>query len=124
MKPLRLIFLFLFCGCLIPSALAQHWEWVNPVPSNNYCRDIWFMDSQNGIICGHNGTILKTTDGGVTWHSRYSGVPFDLYQIWMTDANTGFIIGDQTILKTTDGGESWERKLSPTYAILNSVHFH
>lgn len=123
MKPFHFLLVFIVCGFLIPQALAQHWEWVNPQPCNSILSDIFFIDSQDGIICGNSGIILKTTDGGASWHQKYSGVSDNLHKIWMIDANNGIIIGYNTILKTFDGGETWVLKQSPNNISMYAVHF-
>ncbi|GEM_PF-2990381 len=80
MKRFVLLTWLIFSGITFNTLTAQHWEWVNPLPCNNVVRDIFMADSQNGIICGNSGIILKTTDGGITWHQKYSGVSNDLYK--------------------------------------------
>ena len=71
---------------------------------------------------GHDGTILHSTDGGVTWAVQRSdpwqrpaddmefdprqGVP--LLDILMIDENNGFAIGAYSLmLNTVDGGVTW-----------------
>jgi photosystem II stability/assembly factor-like uncharacterized protein len=49
--------------------------------------------------------IVKTTDGGSEWLDQISGTTNGLNSVYFTDANTGYIVGDDgTILKTTNGG--------------------
>ena len=40
-------------------------EWLNDADLN----DVHFIDPQNGWAVGQHGTILRTTDGGVTWQT-------------------------------------------------------
>jgi photosystem II stability/assembly factor-like uncharacterized protein len=59
------------------------------------------------MIVGNYGTILRTTDGGMSWNSLRKGVPtaIHLYGISFMDADTGIVVGDGgTILRTTTGG--------------------
>ncbi len=68
-----------------------------------------FADFENGVIVGAEGTILMTSDGGVTWQSVDSGVDSDLVAVTlMDDGATGFAVGRGGVLLTTrDGGGTW-----------------
>ena len=69
--------------------------------------DIFFTDSNKGIIVGDAGTILITTDKGMNWNQQLSGTTYDLLDIFFINANTGTIVGeDGIILRTTNGGVS------------------
>jgi photosystem II stability/assembly factor-like uncharacterized protein len=88
------------------------------------------VDVQTGYAVGDYGTILGTTDGGVTWASQTSGTHLDLRSVhFPVDAQTGYAVGGRIttprtfILKTTDGGIHWESQLEDTGAILRSVSF-
>ena len=78
-----------------------------------------------------NNVILRTANGGVNWGPQPSGVPNYLWDVWFTDANTGFVVGGQgacspaisTILRTTDGGATWKRQITGTSRALSGVFF-
>lgn len=56
-------------------------------------------------MCGLNGTIFKTIDGGLHWIRQNSGTSDGLNEIFMVNANTGYIVTSTgNVLKTTDGG--------------------
>ena len=68
---------------------------------------IWMMDSNNGIVIGHN-TILKTSDGGENWVLKQSLDNVVLTALHFPNAGTGYIVGSGgVVLRTLDGGESW-----------------
>lgn len=69
-----------------------------------------FMVSKNvGYIVGSNGTILKSTNGGLNWDILKSGVTRTLYCVYFLDEQNGFAGGSsRTLLKTTNGGSSWD----------------
>lgn len=85
--------------------------------------NIYFLNKNVGYITGARGTILKTVDGGKTWHRKTArnenarpnpnrrgggGIRANLMGIQMISDTVGFIAGSEnTILKTTDGGETW-----------------
>jgi len=54
--------------------------------------DIDFVDELNGFICGFNGIILHTSNGGQDWTKMVSPLGTEhLYSIDMLSKNTGYI---------------------------------
>ena len=80
-----------------------------------------------GDVCftvGASGTILRSTDAGISWSSLESGVATDLKSLYFVNETTGFAVGTGgVILKTTDGGNSWLPITSGTTFLLRSVFF-
>ncbi|MBE0637853.1 MAG: T9SS type A sorting domain-containing protein [Bacteroidales bacterium] len=78
--------------------------------SGSQTRSVFFIDSQTGFVVGResedgDGTVLKTTDGGLTWMEQPVGIPVWLNSVHFPTQNTGYIVGDNgIILKTTNGG--------------------
>ena len=61
---------------------------------------------------GDIGTILASTDGGVSWKTQSSGTKARLSSIQFLDPRQGWAVGDSgTILASTDGGVSWSEPL-------------
>ena len=94
------------------SANAQDCQWLNPLPQGNDLNCVRFVNENTGYAAGAAGTIMKTTDGGLTWALQHSGTTADLNSLYFTDENTGFVVGCERfyydyILKTTDGGATW-----------------
>jgi hypothetical protein len=63
--------------CLLISFLpivvcAQSWQILNPRPTGDELRCVFFFNSQTGYIAGEN-TVIKTGDGGSTWNVVYNG---------------------------------------------------
>lgn len=77
---------------------------------------ICFVDDETGYLSGHK-TILKTTDGGENWTEVWTG-PHYLKDIFFTDANHGWAVGDSAtrypyrdvIMRTTNGGSTWDEQ--------------
>ena len=64
---------------------------------------------------GDIGTILASTDGGVSWKTQSSGTKAGLSSIQFLDPRQGWAVGDSgTILASTDGGVSWKTQSSGT----------
>lgn len=106
MKKLKL---FITCfSCLLSFALFAQWEWQNPYPQGYDLNDVQFLDSQIGWAVGDKGTIIKTTDGGISWEILNSGTNENLIQINVIDINVLWIVSSAClILNTNDGGDSW-----------------
>ncbi|MCB0724674.1 MAG: T9SS type A sorting domain-containing protein [Ignavibacteriae bacterium] len=93
--------------------------------TNNNLNAVYMINDNTGIIVGHAGTILKTTDGGASWVSKNSNTFFDLYAVYFTSSNTGFASGDGgVVLKTTNGGNSWSTiNTGINASVLNGIYF-
>lgn len=95
----------------------------NSAKATTFVYDMWFFNSNTGIVVGDQGYIGRTTNGGVTFDSVGAGlIPSNsrCWSVWFANANTGFIgAGSQTafnsnILKTTNGGINWTSVYSST----------
>ena len=65
---------------------------------------------RTGWAVGDAGTILRTTDAGVTWTRQVSGTAFTLNGVWFIDDTDGWIAGmNGTVLVTSDAGLHWKR---------------
>ncbi len=88
--------------------------------------DVKFNSTSVGIAVGANGTILKTTDGGVTWARKNSGSPRALFGVdYSRNFSSQWIaVGEGgTILSSTDEGETWFLTASGTGATIRDVAF-
>jgi photosystem II stability/assembly factor-like uncharacterized protein len=79
------------------------------------------------MCVGTFGTILHTTDGGVSWLAQ-AAVPGYEYasfrSVHMVDRQTATIVGDAgKILRSTDGGKTWTAQTSGTSYALIDVGF-
>jgi photosystem II stability/assembly factor-like uncharacterized protein len=98
--------------------------------SNIYgLSNIHFTDSNTGYVCGTDGRIMKTVNGGFSWTNLVSGTTLYLYSISFPNATTGYIAGGglifpnfwHIILKTTNSGNTWTNQMfsgSPLYTIF------
>jgi len=80
--------------------------------------DVQFLNNQVGFVVGEFGKILRTTDGGATWHDKQASLVgeqyFDImelptfFDVDFRGENEGYVGGlEGRIARTTDGGETW-----------------
>lgn len=74
-----------------------------------------FPSPDRGWAVGHDGVVLHTLDGGVTWTNQVSaadaiaGPERSLLDVWFEDEVSGFAVGAfNLVLRTTDGGRTWQ----------------
>ena len=79
---------------------------------------------ESAFVVGDAGTIVKTTDAGMTWSPLTSGTTNALHDVYFFDATQGVAVGEQgLILRTTDGGAGWQGVTSGVKDALRSVSF-
>jgi photosystem II stability/assembly factor-like uncharacterized protein len=111
---------------LVTQICFGQWFWQNPSPQGNDLNDVDFIDEFNGVAVGEMGTIIRTTDGGISWTIQESGTTMSFNYVDFIDINNGWIIADSVsyptrILRTTNGGLNWMQQLS--YPGLNGIWF-
>src|SRR5262245_33753293 len=112
----------LFVALLLSTASAQ-WT-VVPSGSNNNLRGVFLLESGVAYTVGESGTILKSTDAGMTWNALVSGTTRALYDLYFFNDNEGLAVGDNgMILRTTDGGATWPAVASGVRDSLRSISF-
>jgi|GEM_PF-2193993 len=90
------------------TAQTSNWQWQNPLPQGNHLADIHVFDENTAIAVGNIGTIIKTTNGGISWEMKESNTQEYLNSVFFIDNNIGWVAGNnKVLLKTTDGGTSW-----------------
>ena len=96
-----------------------------PGPDIAELQSVFFVDDRLGWAVGENGTILATSDGGVSWAVQASGSKAILQSVqFTTDGRRGWAVGDSgTILATSNGGSSWSVQKSGSEAALYGVRF-
>lgn len=93
--------------------------------TTNNLNSIYVFNDSEAIIAGNAGTILFTSNGGLTsWISKTSGTSADLKSVYFIDRSTGYVCGNGgTIRMTTDGGSNWSAQSSGSTSQLNSIDF-
>ncbi|MEO0095194.1 MAG: YCF48-related protein [candidate division WOR-3 bacterium] len=87
--------------------------------------DLRFLQShQIGYVVGGLGKIFKTTDGGTTWFSQFTGTGQDFRSVHFISPDTGWAGGENgTLFYTTNGGNTWIPKNSGTTDQICRVFF-
>ena len=120
MKTIYALLVLLFLAS--PRTEAQ-WSGVDSGTTSGL-RGVYLLDSGVGYSVGDSGTILKSTDAGMTWNALTSGTTKALYDVYFFNDAEGVAVGDGgLILRTTDGGVNWATVASGVRDGLRSVSF-
>jgi photosystem II stability/assembly factor-like uncharacterized protein len=87
---------------------GSSWEYISEVSGPYYIYSIYFSSEFTGWICGGNGYIFKSTNGGNNWRQENTTEFSQGYlgSLYFLNDNTGWAVGAATkILHTTTGGE-------------------
>ncbi|MEI7896368.1 MAG: YCF48-related protein [bacterium] len=89
--------------------------------------DVFFHDKLHGWISGTYSGLIRTVDGGASWHvlshNVSQNISFDIVRF--VNPDTGFVAGNQNfnqtgiLKKTTDGGINWTNVSFP--AEINGI---
>ena len=114
MKNLLLLFISILSFQIF--SFAQE-GWNNTAPAGTYpgLFGVYALDTDNVWVVGENGTLIKTTDGGINWINVPNNFTRNIKCIEFINSDTGWIAGaisgsgdDDLIFRTTDSGNSWE----------------
>lgn len=95
---------------LVSYNAGTDWE-VFEVPSVNWqYSDMHFVNNNTGYLCGYNGEIFKTNDGGHTWTDKSLSSSNVFIDLFFVTENLGWLIEStmDKVYRTTDGGNTWD----------------
>ena len=97
-------------------------QWVQQnSPTSTALEAVTFIDSLHGWIAGLNGTILHTTNGGLSWNQQESNTNTSLCSISFCDSLNGWAVGFLGVaLHTTNAGKAWLRIIHDTLLNINN----
>lgn len=91
-------------------------------------RSVSNIDASMAWVCGANGTVIKTINGGYNWTNHTSnGIPTNvlLINIFGVDANTaltaGYIGANTYVYRTSNGGVNWTQVFTEANGFINGV---
>ena len=96
-------------GHILLSTDGQNWQQAD-VPVTSMLTSVFFIDSNTGWAVGHDATILKTSDAGLSWQIQQylPKVEKPLLDVVFKDADQGMAIGAYgQVYRTEDGGQNW-----------------
>src|SRR5207244_7952764 len=73
------------------------WSAANSGTTDNL-NGAYLLDSGVGFVVGDAGTVVKTTDAGMTWSPLTSGTTNALYDGCFLDGSTGVDVGEQGMM--------------------------
>ncbi|MBS1517550.1 MAG: T9SS type A sorting domain-containing protein [Bacteroidetes bacterium] len=93
---------------------------------NTSVNSVFFTDANTGYICGDNGVLMKSIDGGVTWTNSNTGISnVKLNSISFKDAQNGVTVGNNgSVFVTSNGGSSWTAETVSTTRNLLAVKYY
>ncbi len=85
--------------------------------TTNHLYSISFADVNTGVAVGYDGTVCRTTNGGINWSVTHipSNYTYTFNSVWMSNPLQGFMAGSQAgisendglVFNTNDGGLTW-----------------
>ncbi|MCB2204112.1 hypothetical protein KQI65_05130 [bacterium] len=86
-----------------------------------------FGDDSTIVVCGINGTILRSTDYGKTWNPATANLPLSAYRLsgvqHLTRNHAVIAAYGGIVLESWDAGQTWTAQESNTDVNLESVSF-
>lgn len=124
-------FLRLFCLIFLFSSISFS-QWI-PQNSNSPRRllTIYFLNENFGWAGGNDGSILKTTNGGIDWTYISIGTRYTVHAITFVDSLKGwaalFTFNPSRagyIMATSDGGFNWDIQYYIDGVTLHNIYFY
>jgi photosystem II stability/assembly factor-like uncharacterized protein len=82
------------------------------------------VNANTGYVCGNNGRLLKSINGGLNWSIQNPSSTDTLVSIDFVNELTGWCAGRDFIVYTTNGGSQWYRQnvdtsiVKPRFTVL------
>jgi photosystem II stability/assembly factor-like uncharacterized protein len=92
------------CKDIIP--VLEEDEWWAAVPS---LFDVTFVDANKGLICGIDGIILITEDGGANWKKVPTDTRLAIYAITIKGTKAWAVGEKGNYLVSSDAGYNWKQ---------------
>lgn len=104
---------------------GNNWTNYGPIGSTDWFQNVDFTDANTGYACTMaNGSIFKTTDGGLNWLQVATGFT-PLYSLAFINSTTGYAVGlSGDLLKTTNAGLTWNNVLNISSQQLLQIYFY
>ncbi|MEO6693779.1 MAG: T9SS type A sorting domain-containing protein [Ignavibacteria bacterium] len=90
-------------------------------------NSVYFVNANIGFICGDNGLLMKSVNGGAVWSSANTGIAagIKLNSVSFKDALNGIVVGDNgKVYITANGGTNWIPEIVTTTRNLLDTKFY
>ncbi len=87
---------------------GKDWEKSDNTPSGNMVQ--CFLNTDDGLLAGGFGTVLKSTDDGKTWTSISNGITQNSYIYCLEHCNGVYFAGGNGLFRSTDKGANWNNE--------------
>ena len=89
-------------------------------------NSIFFIDANTGFVCGDNGVIYKSVNGGLSWTLSNSGITsVKLNSISFKDLQNGIVVGENgKVYVTANGGTTWVPEIISTLRNLFDAKYY
>ncbi|NOQ28282.1 MAG: hypothetical protein GQ564_23205, partial [Bacteroidales bacterium] len=107
-----------------PDPIPAGWERSTSPTGYKSLTDIEFYNNDFGVICGADGAVLKTENGGLDWQILNVGVSYSFMKVFILNENE-FFISRHGLYKTNNGGRNFIEigDLSSFGATIFEIHF-
>ena len=106
---------------------------INPRITSAYLKTSCFLNASNGYIAGGLGTVLYTSDSGVTWRECPTPKHYPIASLFFHTIQNGWAAGggggesylEPYLINTTNGGLSWMEHDMPELAggVIRKIKF-
>ncbi|MBC8144155.1 MAG: hypothetical protein H7X80_01150, partial [bacterium] len=93
---------------LLPLIASAQWQ-KSPDFPNDFFNEVQFVDNTHGWVTRQNGSVSRTTDGGLRWMSSTmpGATSSSNRDICFLSRTIGFVSGEDGVWKSADGGATW-----------------
>ena len=92
---------------------GNSWTQAARVPTRVTLTCVRFVSDKIGFAAGHDGTIIRTQDGGANWRRSFTDENSEtpIMSLFFLTPQHGFAMGAFSfVVETRDGGRSWVRR--------------
>ncbi len=114
--------ILLLCLLLLSCIVAQA-QWTQRTSATSQPLYAVQFPSDTGYAAGYNGTVMRSTDRGLSWALMPFPNSGNLHDVYFHDALHGFAAGDSGLFRTVDGGASWSAVATPLQESWRCITF-
>ncbi len=111
---------------LYTDDMGENWNIIYKpadIPRETSLNAISFVDENIGYAVGSESTLIKTTDGGMTWIDISPAGDNEFEDVYFHNELYGFITKYNSVLRTTDGCQTWDLEYISSVSHPKHLHF-